>query len=71
MQILVDTSTWIDYFKCGIKSNDLDSLIDENLIATNDVVLVELIPFLRIKRQNKVIRLLNDVMNWRVISSQN
>ncbi|MGR3218260.1 MAG: PIN domain-containing protein [Candidatus Anammoxibacter sp.] len=62
MQILVDTSTWIDYFKSGVKSNDLDTLPDENLIATNDVILAELVPFLKIKRQNKVVRLLNDVM---------
>ncbi len=62
MQILVDTSTWIDYFKSGIKSNDLDTLIDENLIATNDIILTELVPFLRIKKQNKVIQLLNDVV---------
>jgi predicted nucleic acid-binding protein len=63
MKILVDTSTWIDYFKSGNKSNDLDTLIDENLIATNDIILTELIPFLIIKRQNKVIQLLNDVVN--------
>jgi len=62
MQILVDTSTWIDYFKSGIKSNDLDTLIDENLIATNDIILTELLPFLKIKKQNKVIRSLNDVV---------
>jgi len=62
MQILVDTSTWIDYFKSGIKSNDLDTLIDENLIVTNNIILTELVPFLRIKRQNKVIQLLSDVV---------
>ncbi len=62
MQILVDTSTWIDYFKNGIKSNDLDTLIDENLIATNDIILAELVPFLIMKRQNRVIQLLNDVV---------
>ena len=73
MQILVDTSTWIDYFKSGIKSNGLDTLIDENLIATNDIILAELIPFLKIKRQNKVVQLLNDVVklslqiNWKEI----
>ena len=73
MQILVDTSTWIDYFKSGIKSNDLDTLIDENLIATNDIILAELVPFLEIKRKNRVIQLLNDVVklplqiNWKEI----
>ncbi len=62
MQILVETSTWIDYFKSGVKSKGLDTLIDENLIATNDIILAELIPFLKIKRQNRVIELLNDVV---------
>lgn len=62
MQILVDTSTWIDYFRSGVRSNGLDKLLDENLISTNDVILAELIPFLKIKRQNEVIRLLNEVV---------
>ena len=61
MQVLVDTSVWIDYFRSGLISSPLDSLIDENLIVTNDVVLTELIPFLRVKRQTQVIGLLNDV----------
>ena len=32
MQVLVDSSVWIDYFRGGTKSDDLDILIDENLI---------------------------------------
>lgn len=31
MQVLVDTSIWIDYFKGGNHSEKLDFLIDENL----------------------------------------
>ncbi len=61
MEVLVDTSIWIDYFKAGDNSKDLDYLIDENLIVTNDIILAELIPYLRIKRQTKVIKLLHEI----------
>lgn len=64
MQVLIDTSIWIDYFKSGIISNDLSILIDENLIVTNDIILTELIPFLRIKGQKKIIRLLKYVVKF-------
>ena len=53
MQILVDTSIWIDYFKGGEKSNDLSVLMDENLLLINDIILAELILYLTIKQQNK------------------
>lgn len=61
MQVLVDTSVWIDYFRSGTQSSDLDLLIEENLVATNDVILAELIPFLRVKKQTKVIKLLQQI----------
>lgn len=61
MQILVDTSVWVDYFRSGLNSNDLDILIDENLIVTNDIILAELIPFLKRKKQTKIIQLLNSL----------
>jgi len=61
MQVLVDTSIWIDYFKAGDNSKDLDYLIDENIIVTNDIILAEFIPYLKIKKQTKVIRLLYEV----------
>ena len=61
MEVLVDTSIWIDYFRGGGNSNDLDFLIDENLIVTNDIILAELIPYLKIKKQMKVIELLHEV----------
>ena len=61
MQVLVDTSVWVDYFRGGHHSGSLDLLIDENLIVTNDLILAELIPFLRVKKQRKVIGLLHDV----------
>jgi predicted nucleic acid-binding protein len=61
VDVLVDTSIWIDYFREGGNSKDLDFLIDENLIVTNDVILAELIPYLKIKKQMKVIKLLHEV----------
>lgn len=68
--VLIDTSIWIDYFKGGNSSSNLDVLIDENLIITNDLILAELIPYLKIKKQPKVIKLLQEVnriplqINW-------
>jgi len=70
MDVLVDTSIWIDYFKGGDGAKDLDFLIDENIIVTNEIILAELIPYLKIKRQTKVINLLHAVnriplmVNW-------
>ncbi|VAW87357.1 hypothetical protein MNBD_GAMMA16-283 [hydrothermal vent metagenome] len=59
--VLVDTSVWIDYFKGSNSSTDLDALIDENMIVTNDLILAELIPYLKIKKQIKVIKLLQEI----------
>ena len=61
MEVLVDTSIWIDYFRGGEDSDNLDYLIDENLIVTNDIILAELIPYLKIKKQTKVIKLLHEM----------
>jgi len=61
MDVMVDTLIWIDYFRGGDNSKDLDFLIDENLIVTNDIILAELIPYLKIKKQTKVINLLQEV----------
>lgn len=63
MEVLVDTSIWIDYFKIGSCSNNLEHLIDENCIVTNDIILTELIPYLKIKKQSKVIKLLHEINN--------
>jgi hypothetical protein len=39
----------------------MDVLIDENLLVTNDIILAELVPYLKIKKQMKVIGLLNEL----------
>ena len=62
MDVLVDTSIWLDYFRGGNNAKDLDFLIDENFILTNDIILAKLIPFLMLKKQTQVIRLLYEII---------
>ncbi len=70
MSILVDTSIWVEYLRIGNNFDQLDFLIDENLVVTNDLILSELIPFLKVRNQRKLITLLNKinkleiVVNW-------
>ena len=61
MKVLIDSSVWIDYFKSGDRSSGLDYLIDNNLIFTNELVLTELVPFLRLQHQKSLIELLNHI----------
>lgn len=73
MPILVDTSVWIEYFRHGKNLERLDFIIDENLVVTNDLILAELVPFLKIRKQNKIISLLHNInklpinINWEQI----
>ena len=73
MNVLLDSSVWIDYFKSGKNSKEMDDYIDQNIICTNDLILAELIPSLRLKNETKVIKLLNQLtkisltINWRDI----
>ena len=70
MKILIDSSVWVDYFRSGIKSKIVDFLIDENLIVINEIILSELVPYLLLKKQNKVVKLLKNIelialnINW-------
>ncbi|MBN2706589.1 MAG: PIN domain-containing protein [Deltaproteobacteria bacterium] len=61
MSVLVDTSVWIEYFRNGNNLEKLDFLIDENIVLINDLILSELVPFLRIGKQRKIIELLSHV----------
>ena len=73
MSVLVDTSVWVEYFRSGDNVEKLDFLIEENLVLTNDLILTELIPFLRLQNQRKVIKLLQNIkkldleINWEEI----
>lgn len=61
MLILVDASIWIDYFKKCAHSSKLDDLLEDNRVLINDVILAELMPLLLIKKQDKIIELLQSV----------
>ena len=73
MPVLVDTSIWVDYLRSGNFAEKLDYFIDENLIVTNDLILAELVPFLRIRNQKKLVSLLRNILrldlliNWNQI----
>lgn len=73
MNILIDSSVWIDYFRSGEESALLDMYIAQNVICTNDLILAELIPFLKLKNEKQVIKLLNEItkiplnINWQKI----
>lgn len=70
MSVIVDTSVWIEYLKSGNNSTKLDFLIDEDLIVINDLILAELVPFLKIQNQRNIIKLLFNIkkldltINW-------
>jgi len=70
MSVLVDTSVWIAYFRGTGNLTAVDALIDENLLVTNDLLLAELIPPLRIRRQSRLIHLMQAIarcpltINW-------
>ena len=74
MSVLVDSSVWIEYFRNGNDFDKLDFLIDENLVLTNDLILAELTPYLRIRKQRKIIELLHCInrlslnINWDQLS---
>lgn len=61
MQVLADTSAWVAYFRGEECCGHLDVLIDENLVVTNDLILAEMVPFLRIRGLYRVIELLSAV----------
>ncbi len=66
MSIIVDSSVWIEYFRNGNNYEKLDFLIEENLVATNDLILTELTPFLKLKKQHKLVQLLKDINNCHI-----
>ena len=61
--VLVDSSVWIDYFSGKPEVAILDELIDRNLICINDLILSELVPFLKYNKQNKIVELLYSIRN--------
>lgn len=62
--ILVDTSIWIDFFRGNSVAEPLDGLIKNNQIATNDLILSELVPSIRFRNEERLYRLLLSVKRF-------
>ena len=61
--VLVDSSVWIEYFRGKKEVTVLDELIDRNQLCINNLILSELLPFLRIKKENALIKTLMTIKN--------
>ena len=61
MRVLVDSSVWIDYLRAGRREVEVESLLDDGRIVINDLILAELVPALRVKRQTRLIDLLHEL----------
>jgi predicted nucleic acid-binding protein len=61
--VLVDSSVWIEYFRGRKEAAAMDELIDKNRLCINNLILSELIPFLRIKKENTLIKILMTIKN--------
>jgi hypothetical protein len=66
VSVLIDSSVWIEYFRNGNNYEKVDFLIDENLVVTNHLILAELTPFLKIKKQNNLLELLSNISRLRI-----
>lgn len=63
--LLIDTSVWIEYFRGSnaINSDIINNFIDDNQICINDLILSELIPSLKHKKENDLIDILLSIRN--------
>ncbi len=66
MSVLVDSSVWIAYFR-GADDETLESLIDENLVTVNELILAELLPALYLRRQRRLITLLQQIVRPEIV----
>jgi predicted nucleic acid-binding protein len=73
MKVLVDSSIWVDYFRGSGDPTQMDWLIDEGLIVTNELILAELTPPLLVRKERKLVDLLREIelirlsLDWEAI----
>ncbi len=53
--ILVDSSVWIGYLRSGENTDLLQTLINLDLVCTNEIILSELIPALQYRHQMTIV----------------
>jgi predicted nucleic acid-binding protein len=59
--VLIDSSVWIDFFKGNEKVAFVSDILLEGLACTNEVVLTELLPSMRVKKEENLIKLMRQV----------
>ena len=63
MSVIIDSSVWIEYFRNGNNYEKVDFLIEKNRVVINDLILTELTPFLKLKKQHNLVKLLHNINN--------
>ncbi len=61
MNVLVDSSVWVAYFRGTHDLPTLDWLIVEGLVVTNDIILAELAPALLVRGERKLLSVLREM----------
>ncbi|MCK5804800.1 MAG: PIN domain-containing protein [Lentisphaeria bacterium] len=61
MSVLVDTSVWVEYLRGSGALEEVDFLIDESLLMTNELIQAELLPFLLARGESELVDLLRDI----------
>lgn len=59
VKVLVDTNVWINYFKHGTYVKEIRTLLEQQCLVTNDVVLAELLPIILHDKKEEIADLLN------------
>jgi len=67
VSILIDSSAWIEYFRGNKDYSFLNSLIMDNAICTNDIILTELLPSIIFKNEQNLAELLKEVKKYELI----
>jgi predicted nucleic acid-binding protein len=71
--VLVDSSVWISYFRGDRNAIKLNQFLDSNQVVINNLILAELLPFLKLNNQTNLINLMNLIkkvdlsINWNEI----
>ena len=61
MSVLVDTSVWVEYLRGRRVLDEVDFLIDEGLLITNELIQAELLPSLLARGEEELVALLREL----------
>lgn len=61
MNILIDSSAWIEFFRGNLKYLFIKDLISANAICINDIILSELLPSIIHRKEHTLAKLLSNI----------